>query len=87
MGGFGVGRINWAKVIPTCVFFFVLWLLQGQLSTLYEAVEKTCGEFSYGNKIAVAYQLLSLSTLVSAGGIAWASWRFNTAFHKDGKAP
>lgn len=81
-----MGRVNWAKVVPTCVFFFVLWLLQGQLSTLYEAVEATCGDSGCGEKIAVAYQLLSLSTLVSAGGIAWASWRFNTAFHKDGKA-
>lgn len=82
-----MGRINWAKVIPTCVFFFVLWVLQGQLSILYDAVEANCGENTCGEKIANAYQLLSLSTLVSAGGIAWVSWRFNTAFHKDGKAP
>ena len=79
-----MGRINWAKVIPTCVFFFTLWLLQGALSTLYEAVEKGCREYGCGDRIAVAYQFLSLSTLVSAGGVAWASWRFNTAFHKEG---
>ena len=81
-----MGRVNLAKVIPTGVFFLVLWLLQGQLSTLYEAVEANCGDTGCGEKIAIAYQVLSLSTLVSAGGIAWRSWRFNTGFHKGGKA-
>ncbi|MDQ0324614.1 hypothetical protein J2R99_000463 [Rhodopseudomonas julia] len=78
-----MGRINWASVIPTCVFFFVLWLLQGQLSTLHDAIETTCGDTSCGREIGVAFQLLSLSTLVSALAVAWASWRFNTAFHID----
>ncbi|RWO20302.1 hypothetical protein [Mesorhizobium sp.] len=63
-----MGFINWAKVIPTCVFFFTLWLLQGALSTLYDAIEANCGMTGCGESIAVAYQMLSLSTLVSAGG-------------------
>ncbi|MER9445199.1 hypothetical protein NKI79_28235 [Mesorhizobium sp. M0340] len=74
--------INWATVIPTAVFFIALWLLQSALSTLYEAVEASCGVFSCGEKIAVAYQFLSLSTVVSAGAAAWASYRFNTAIYK-----
>lgn len=74
--------IDWAVVIPTAVFFVALWLLQSALSTLYEAVEVSCGDLSCGEKIAIAYHFLSLSTVVSAGAVAWASYRFNTAIYK-----
>ncbi|MER8883003.1 hypothetical protein [Mesorhizobium sp. M0816] len=76
--------INWATIIPVGMFCLALWLLQSELSTLYAVVESTCGEASCGEKIAIAYQLLSLSTVVSAAAVAWASYRFNTIYKGKG---
>lgn len=75
--------IKWQIVIPAAAFAVTLWLLQGQLSSLYDAAEATCNEMTgCAREITVAYGLLSLSTLVSAAGIAWASYRLNTALSK-----
>lgn len=71
------GRINWASVISAGVFFIALWLLQSALGTLYERVETTCGIATCGEKIAVAYQFLSLSTVVSAVAIAMLFYRYS----------
>ncbi|MCK5745257.1 hypothetical protein [Oricola sp.] len=77
-----MSKINWAKVIPVSVFFFTLWLLQGALNTLWEAIPTGGGEYPSGNDIWNAYYLMSVSTLVSSWGVAWASYRFNTALYK-----
>lgn len=78
------GRLNWRVIIPGGVFIFAFWLLQSALSTLYAAIEPTCGGGSYGEKIAAAYQLLSLSTAITAAAVAWASYRFNTSLYRGG---
>jgi hypothetical protein len=70
-------RINWAAIVSTVIFFFVQWLLQSNLSTLYERVETTCGIATCGEKIAIAYQLLSLSTVITAAALAWVAYRIN----------
>ncbi|MDX8540084.1 hypothetical protein RFM23_20910 [Mesorhizobium abyssinicae] len=79
-----MSKIKWATIIPVGVFCLALWLLQSALATLYAAVEPTCIG-GCGNNVASAYGLLSLSTLVSAAAVAWASYRFNTALYKGDK--
>ncbi|MUT27255.1 MULTISPECIES: hypothetical protein [Mesorhizobium] len=64
-------------VISAGVFFIALWLLQSALGTLYERVETTCGIATCGEKIAVAYQCLSLSTVVSAVAVAMLFYRYS----------
>ncbi|MBM2711069.1 hypothetical protein JQK88_07365 [Mesorhizobium caraganae] len=75
-GGYMSGRINWASIIATGIFFLALWLLQSALGALYERVETTCGIATCGEKIAVAYQFLSLSTVVSAAAVAMLFYRY-----------
>ncbi|GLR45625.1 hypothetical protein GCM10007880_61430 [Mesorhizobium amorphae] len=56
------GRINRKVIIPVA-----LWLLATDLSTPHMAIEPTCNGGSCSEKIAVAYQLLSLSTATTGG--------------------
>ncbi|MBZ9942428.1 hypothetical protein LB533_15135 [Mesorhizobium sp. BR1-1-13] len=79
-----MSKIKWATIIPVGVFCLALWLLQSALATLYAAFEPTCLG-SCGNKIAAAYQMLSLSTVVTSVAVAWASYRYNTALYKGDK--
>lgn len=72
-----MGRINWQALLATGIFIFTLWLLQSQLETLYQRVESTCGVATCGEKIAIAYQTLSLSTFVSAVAAAMLFYRYN----------
>ncbi|RUW85004.1 hypothetical protein [Mesorhizobium sp. M1E.F.Ca.ET.063.01.1.1] len=76
-----MSKIQWATIIPVGVFCLALWLLQSALGTLYAAIEPTCIG-GCGNDVANAYGLLSLSTVVSAAAVAWASYRFNTALYR-----
>ncbi|TIS91996.1 hypothetical protein [Mesorhizobium sp.] len=80
-----MGKINWAVIIPLGVFTMALWLLQSALSTLYEAAEQACASGSCGGKISTAYQILSLSTVVTAVAVAWMSYRYNASLYKGGK--
>ena len=79
-----MGKIKWATIVPVGVFCLALWLLQSALGTLYAAIEPTCVG-GCGNKIATAYQLLSLSTVVTSVAVAWMSYRYNTALYKGDK--
>ncbi|TGQ20041.1 MAG: hypothetical protein E5V67_09255 [Mesorhizobium sp.] len=64
-------------IIPPGVFVLVPWLLQSARGTLYAADEQACVVGSCGGKISTAFQILLLSTVVTA--VAWMSYCYNSS--------